>query len=353
MIILLYDLLHKNLNNFAFFKSDIIIARDDQINLNIMKNNKIYIKKDDIIIDYDTNTPITLDEIKKLRIPDIQFINMSYPLTLRHRLKFNKNQYVPINYGEFLNRPENIIIHYDDLISVIIPTFNRSDKLPNAINSIINQTYPNIEIIVVDDGSTDDTPKIMEKYKHVDNLKYIRYKENKGVGYARNMGLINAKGKYIAINDSDDISLCNRLEKEYKMIKRFNLLMIGCCIERTHIPVIKLETLFEDREKYSNGKHNIECCKKILGFATFMFDKSVFDTIGIFSIQKSGTDAEFIERFMINYENYTPKRHIHNYLCQHYFGKNYLIVDDIYYYCSEFDDKNITKLNVCTKNIYK
>lgn len=86
------------------------------------------------------------------------------------------------------------------LISVIIPTFNRAGILPNAINSLLAQTYTNVEIIIVDDGSTDNTSEILQQYK---NIKYI-YKENGGQGSARNEGLKHATGELIASLDSDD-----------------------------------------------------------------------------------------------------------------------------------------------------
>jgi glycosyltransferase involved in cell wall biosynthesis len=86
------------------------------------------------------------------------------------------------------------------LVSVIIPTYNRIRKVGNAIESALKQTYPNIEIIVVDDGSEDDTPTLMKKFPGV---QYI-IQEHAGQAAARNNGLRRAKGTYIASLDSDD-----------------------------------------------------------------------------------------------------------------------------------------------------
>jgi glycosyltransferase involved in cell wall biosynthesis len=89
---------------------------------------------------------------------------------------------------------------YFPLISVIIPTFNRINVVGNAIKSVLEQTYPNIEIIVVDDGSTDKTEELIQNFSQVTYIK----KTNGGQASARNEGLKHANGKYIASLDSDD-----------------------------------------------------------------------------------------------------------------------------------------------------
>lgn len=100
----------------------------------------------------------------------------------------------------------------NELISIIIPTFNRSNYLPIAIDSVLNQTYSNYELIIIDDGSTDDTHKIIqEKYK--DKIIYI-CQENQGESKARNKGISLAKGKYIAFLDSDDFWSPKKLETQ-------------------------------------------------------------------------------------------------------------------------------------------
>ncbi len=86
-------------------------------------------------------------------------------------------------------------------VSVIIPTYNRGGYIKRALESVLNQTYNDFEIIIVDDGSTDDTKKVLEPYKDV--IKYI-YQENKGVSAARNRGIKGSCGEYIAFLDSDD-----------------------------------------------------------------------------------------------------------------------------------------------------
>ena len=114
-------------------------------------------------------------------------------------------------------------------ISVIIPTFNRGKLIGNSIKSVLNQTFKNIEIIVIDDGSTDNTKKVVEKF-HNDKIKYIKLKENKGGSNARNIGIKMAKGQYISFQDSDDIFYPNKLEKQLENLVNKNSNLDFCKI---------------------------------------------------------------------------------------------------------------------------
>ncbi|AGA78842.1 glycosyltransferase family 2 protein [Echinicola vietnamensis] len=89
------------------------------------------------------------------------------------------------------------------LISVIIPTYNRAKLLPRAIESVIRQTFKEWELIIVDDGSNDDTNEVVDQFLSDRRVKYI-YQENKGVSAARNHGAQYASGKYLCFLDSDD-----------------------------------------------------------------------------------------------------------------------------------------------------
>ena len=88
------------------------------------------------------------------------------------------------------------------LVSAVIPTFNRAWSIGKAVESILNQNYPNIETIVIDDGSTDDTVKKLSPY--LNRITYLK-QENKGVSAARNHGIKKSSGKLIAFLDSDDL----------------------------------------------------------------------------------------------------------------------------------------------------
>ena len=92
-----------------------------------------------------------------------------------------------------------------DKISVIVPVYNVEKYLSKCIDSILSQTYKNLEIILVDDGSPDSSPKICDKYKERDNRIKVIHKKNGGLASARNAGMDIATGKYIGFVDSDDM----------------------------------------------------------------------------------------------------------------------------------------------------
>ena len=95
-------------------------------------------------------------------------------------------------------------IHYTHLISVIIPVYNMCEYLERCVNSVIGQTYCNLEIILVDDGSTDGSEKICDQYLNIDSRIYVIHKKNGGLVSARKEGLMRARGKYIGFVDADD-----------------------------------------------------------------------------------------------------------------------------------------------------
>jgi len=103
------------------------------------------------------------------------------------------------------------MVNNTPLVSIIIPTYNRSNVIRNAINSALNQTYKNLEIIVIDDGSTDDTKEVLSLYK--DKIRYIKKPSNTGKSSSRNIGLSHSAGSIIATIDSDDFWHSNYLEK--------------------------------------------------------------------------------------------------------------------------------------------
>ncbi len=101
-------------------------------------------------------------------------------------------------------------------VTVLIPVYNRATYLFEALNCLYNQTYKNLEVIVYDDGSTDDTPKICSQPRQ---LTFIRDKVNKGVAHARNVLLKECKTKYACWWDSDDLSNTHRIAKQMEKIK--------------------------------------------------------------------------------------------------------------------------------------
>ncbi|HWK51423.1 MAG TPA: glycosyltransferase family A protein [Steroidobacter sp.] len=105
------------------------------------------------------------------------------------------------------------------LVSVIIPTYNRAALLCEAIDTVLAQSYQNTEIIVIDDGSTDDTTAAVQQYG--DRIRYTR-RPNAGVNAARNLGIKQARGEYLALLDSDDLWAPHKLELQVALLRYFN-----------------------------------------------------------------------------------------------------------------------------------
>ncbi|MBN1639415.1 MAG: glycosyltransferase family 2 protein [Ignavibacteriales bacterium] len=109
-------------------------------------------------------------------------------------------------------------------VSVIIPTYNRARLIGRSIQSVLNQTYQDFEIIVVDDGSIDNTREVIKEFQRKDKrINYIKHDENKGGSAARNTGIKASRGEYIAFQDSDDEWLPEKLEKQMKMFEKVSL----------------------------------------------------------------------------------------------------------------------------------
>ena len=115
-----------------------------------------------------------------------------------------------------------------DLISVIIPVYNVEQYLSRCIDSVINQTYKNLEIILIDDGSTDNSGKICDEYATKDKRIKVIHKQNWGVASARNIGLDIAKGEYIGFVDSDDYIEPDMYEILYSLLIK-NKVKVSCC----------------------------------------------------------------------------------------------------------------------------
>lgn len=99
-------------------------------------------------------------------------------------------------------------------VSVVIPTYNRAAVLANSIDSVLAQSYQDFELIIVDDGSIDDTASVVKRYLSDERIKYIPLEKNAGVSNARNVGVENASGEWIAFHDSDDCWRSCKLEKQ-------------------------------------------------------------------------------------------------------------------------------------------
>ncbi|MFP4498035.1 MAG: glycosyltransferase family 2 protein, partial [Vulcanimicrobiota bacterium] len=103
-------------------------------------------------------------------------------------------------------------------VSVILCTYNSATFLPGAVDSVLTQTFTDFELIIVDDGSTDNTEKIVGEYDD-SRVVYLKLEKNAGLPAARNRGIEIARGKYIAYQDSDDLWMPEKLERQYKALE--------------------------------------------------------------------------------------------------------------------------------------
>ena len=109
------------------------------------------------------------------------------------------------------------------MISVIMSIYNNSTTLQDSIDSILDQSFTDFEFLIIDDGSTDNTQKILDQYRS--NKKVRLFKNQKNIGLTKSLNILidKAKGEYIARHDADDISLKTRLEQQLNFMKKYNL----------------------------------------------------------------------------------------------------------------------------------
>lgn len=201
----------------------------------------------------------------------------------------------------------------EEMISVVIPIYNTEKYLERCIDSVCEQTYNNLEIILINDGSTDKTEEICLKFSEKDNrIKYF-YKKNEGVSIARNMGIKEATGKFLYFLDSDDWIEKNCIEELYKNISNYEL---SFCLHSKNKKsnfefVINkkefLENLFyPSKYEYQgyiwNKLFEVEIIKKN---KIFFEEKIKYneDRLFVFKyIQKMKTNIKFVDKILYHYE---------------------------------------------------
>lgn len=171
------------------------------------------------------------------------------------------------------------------LISVVIPTHNRKDLLPRAVQSVLNQTYQNIEIIIVSDGSTDGTDELMESLQQADRrITYISYKPGKGGNYARNTGIKASKGEYVAFLDDDDEWHNDKLQRQLDIIKNDSSIGLVCCAINSVQEGVDYVTKYIPPAEYDSSKMIL--LKNCIGSTTtVMVKKDIFVESGLFDEQ--------------------------------------------------------------------
>ena len=177
------------------------------------------------------------------------------------------------------------------LVSVIIPNYNYANYLREAIDSVLNQTYQNIETIVVDDGSKDNSRDVLESYGK--EIKAI-FQQNQGVSAARNNGTAESKGDYLAFLDADDVWLSKKIEKQIEKFaedKELGLVHVG--VEEINDKGDFLNERIDGMEGWVADELLLFRRSVYLGGCSgMMIPRKVFDEIGGFDLQL-GTSADW------------------------------------------------------------
>ncbi len=213
----------------------------------------------------------------------------------------------------------------DPLVSIIIPTYNRAYTLTKAINSVIKQKYTNWELIIVDDNSTDETKDLVDNYIKTDKrIRYFLNQRCKGVSGARNHGIINSSGDYLAFLDSDDEWVEHHLSKSVETLKKYNLnVCFSLVMERKADKLYRTfdqpdesnklvkaindlnakvidNVIFFDEDFYEYAVINELYCYHI---CTMVFNSKLIKEVGLFNEEFWGSeDIDFATRVIMNHK---------------------------------------------------
>lgn len=157
----------------------------------------------------------------------------------------------------------------NELISIIVPVYNVEQYLEKCVNSIINQTYKNLEIILVDDGATDSSGKLCDELAKIDNRIKVYHKENGGLSDARNYGVERATGEYIGFVDSDDYIDAEMYEKLYEAIKKENVDVAEC----------NLKIIYPEREELFTEQNYYNVCTKQEYLEEYLKIEKIFGSV--------------------------------------------------------------------------
>ena len=180
------------------------------------------------------------------------------------------------------------------LVSIIIPTYNRAYILGRAVRSVFEQSYENLEVLIVDDGSTDNTSDIIRDFKD-SRLRFFHDSQNKGRAYALNIGIRNSKGNFLAILDSDDEYLPQKIKKSLIILENS---LINFDLVASNYYVIK-----RDKSKTLGIKKPYQKKRIFPSSSSWVLKKGVFEKIGFFDERLLLTqDVDFFHRFLKKFD---------------------------------------------------
>lgn len=193
------------------------------------------------------------------------------------------------------------------LVSVVIPTYNRLEELERAVRSVLKQTFDNLEIIVVNDSKSEfAVKKLIYGFKD-SRIKYFKNRRRKGGSGARNTGILNANGRYIALLDDDDEWMPKKLEKQIQKIEKLDSNWGGCYCGYKRIEGLEWKE-YNCLKEGDIKKEYLLNKSPICGGSTLLFKKSVLNYIGLFDEELDRHQdtlflVEFLRFFKIAYVN--------------------------------------------------
>lgn len=237
------------------------------------------------------------ERIEELGLPTIHYVN-----TLRNLLDYRKdyleNRVLFKEYLEFLEKIEKKITYPKDLISIIVPIYNVSPYLRLCLESIEKQTFSHFEVLLINDGSRDNSKDICLEFVERDNrFKYIE-QQNAGLSAARNTGILNAKGEFLTFIDGDDLIESNYLEElYYTSLKNDSEIVVGSFKEFNEEDNNYYIHVFDYREEHYKHRELIENIAQIerrgIEFETswgILFHRRLFENV-LFPVGKNIEDT--------------------------------------------------------------
>lgn len=188
-------------------------------------------------------------------------------------------------------------------VSVIIPTYNRAKTILNSVNSVLQQSYSDVEVLIVDDASVDETQAVIESVQE-ERVKYIKLPQNSGASVARNIGVEYAQGQIIAFEDSDDIWHYDKLEKQMKYWKEHPEYAMIYCSYNMH----KKDSVYQVPERDWSGDLEGDIFASLLvrntvGTPTMLMYKEAFQSVGGFDTTMNCLeDWDFAIKFAREYK---------------------------------------------------
>jgi glycosyltransferase involved in cell wall biosynthesis len=201
-----------------------------------------------------------------------------------------------INYWQFGKRNERLVKIETPLVSVIIPNYNYGNYISETLSSVLNQSYKNLEIIVVDDGSTDNSIEVIKRLGQ--DIRIIE-QNNSGVSSARNKGLKASTGKYVCFLDADDFWEEHKVELQVMAAEEYDLDLIYCGYSECDV---NLNIIKEQIPKHKGNCENLYRVNPgsaiaLLGTSTAMIRATVLEKVEGFDIElNTSADWDFLRR---------------------------------------------------------